>query len=166
MAVNDITILDTVGHPSIPTRVAQVTSGTTASIQPGTVVVLTTIGTSVFVAAGADGVPVIGTDWFAGIAKSASTETASAVGTVEVYIPIPGVIYRAAAKSATAANTAAKILALANKRSVFDLTAGVWTVDTAAADGSTSGLILTGTGDPTYNRVDFAVSVRCTPLGF
>jgi hypothetical protein len=49
---------------------------------------------------------------------------------------------------------------------VFDLTTAVWTLDTAAADGSTSGLMYTGTGDPTYNVLDFVVSTRCTPVSF
>ena len=52
------------------------------------------------------------------------------------------------------------------KRSVFDLTSSAWTLDTAAADGATNGLIYTGTGDAAQSKVDFMISIRATILGF
>jgi hypothetical protein len=165
MALGDIKIVDAGGHNVVPTRVYQTDAGATA-IKAGEPVILTTIGTSVYAAPAADADPTIGTDYIAGIAAGASTHTASADGTVEVYLPLPGVIYRGKAKSAAAADTEAEILALANKRGVFDLTTGVYTLDTAAADGATNGLIYTGTGNPATSEVDFMISIQTTNLGF
>ncbi len=167
MALNDFKVQDVAGHNVIPSRVYQVASGTTASIKAGEPVICATIGTSQYAAIAADADPTIGTDYLLGIAAGTSTETASAAGTVEVLLPLPGVVYRGKAKSAAAADTAAEIAALANKRTVFDLTSTSWTIDTAAADGATNGLILTGTGNPDTSEVDFMISVRATGnLGF
>lgn len=81
---------------------------------------------------------------FTGVAKSVSTDTASAAGEVQTWIPLPGIIYSAKAKSAAAADTQAEIDALAFKRVPFDLTSSVWTVDTAASDATTNGLLIVG----------------------
>ncbi len=161
----DIKIVDSAGYGVVPSRTYQTASGSTA-IRAGEPVVLTTIGSSVFASAAADATPVIGTSYTLGIAASDSTHTASVAGFVEVFLPLPGVVYRGKAKSAAAADTAAEIAALANKRSVFDLTSSVYTLDTAAADGATNGLIYTGTGDASNSEVDFQISVRATNLGF
>ena len=165
MSRNDIRIVSP-GPGSIPTLTYQVTSGAAASIKAGEPVLLTTIGTSVYAELADDGDPTIGTDFWVGIAAKDSTDTVAAAGEVEVWMPLPGVVYRAKAKSSTAADTAAEILALAQKRVPIDLTSSVFTVDTAAADGATNGLILTGTGDASRNEVDFMISIRATNLGF
>jgi len=165
MARHNVKIVDQAGHNVVPTRRYQTDAGTTA-IVAGEPVMLTTIGTSVYAAALTDGKPVIGTDVFCGIAASDSTHTASADGVVDVFLPLPGVVYRAAAKSAAAADSDAEILALANKRVPFDLTSSVYTVDTAAADGATNGLILTGTGNSSTSEVDFMVSLQATHLAY
>jgi len=166
MSKNDIKIKDVAGHNVIPTRVYQVTSGVLTSIKAGEPVIMTTIGTNQFAALAVDADPTIGTDYLLGIAAGDSTDTVAAAGTIEVYLPLPGVVYRAKAKSAAAADTAAEIAALANKRTIFDLTTGVFTIDTGAADGATNGLILTGTGDATTSEVDFMISTRTTVLAF
>lgn len=165
MARGDIKIVDAGGHNVVPTRVYQTDAGTTA-ILAGEPVILTTIGTSVYAAACTDTLPIIGTDVIAGIAAGDSTHTASVDGTVEVYLPLPGIVYRGKAKSAAAADTDAEILALANKRSVFDLTSSSYTLDTAAADGATKGLIYTGTGNSATSEVDFMFTIRTTNIGF
>jgi len=167
MSRNDIKIKDVAGYNVIPTRTYQVASGALTSIKAGEPVIMATIGTNVAAALVADADPTIGTDYILGLAAGDSTDTVAAVGTVEVYLPLPGVVYRGKAKSSTAADTAAEILALANKRGIFDVTSGVITLDTAAADGATNGLIYTGTGDPATNEVDFMISIRATGnLGF
>lgn len=135
-----------------------VASGTTASLYPGTPVKFSSAGA---VAAMADGEGTT-TERFAGIVKSQSTETAAAAGEVYTFMPLPGVIYAAAAKSSTAANTQAKIDALLAKRVVFDLTgtigaSGQWTVDTAAADGATNCVVIIG-GEYQTNTVYFMYS--------
>jgi len=154
MSRQDIRIKDSAGHNVVPSRRFQTDAGSTA-ILAGEPVMLTTIGTSVYAALLTDGKPVVGTDVFAGIASNDATHTAAADGFVDVYMPLPGVVYRAKAKSSTAANTESEILALAMKRVVLDLTTGVFTVDTAAADGATNGILLTGTGDAGTSSVDF-----------
>jgi hypothetical protein len=101
---------------------------------------------------------------FTGISKNASTETASAAGVVTVWMPLPGLIYSGVAKSSTAANTAAKVNGLLWKRVVFDLTSSVWTIDTAATDAASSGLVIVG-GDYQTNTVYFTIKSTLTALG-
>jgi hypothetical protein len=109
MAINDFRIVDQAGYNVIPTRTFQTEANTTV-IKPGEPVRMKTIGTSVYAELCADADPTIGTDYVLGIAKSTSTQTAAADGVVEVFLPLPGVVYRGKAKSAAAADTAAEIL--------------------------------------------------------
>jgi hypothetical protein len=81
---------------------------------------------------------------FTGIAKSDSTDTVAAAGSVQTYLPLPGLIYSAKAKTSTTADTAAEVLALYGKRVVFDLTSSKWTVDAAAADALTNCVTIVG----------------------
>lgn len=98
---------------------------------------------------------------FSGIAKSVSTDTASAAGEVYTFIPFPGIIYEAKAKTASLANTKALLDALMFKRVVFDLTSTTWSIDTAAADGATNGVVIVG-GEFQTSSIFFVVSVSCT----
>lgn len=165
MARNDFYAVDFGGLNTLPVRTFQTEAAATA-ILPGEPVRLKTIGTSVYAELCADADPTIGTDVVVGIAASASTQTASADGVVDVYMPLPGVVYRGKAKSAAAADTDAEIKALANKRVIWDLTSSVWTIDTAAADGATNGIILTGTGDASTSEVDWMLDIRTTHLAY
>lgn len=146
---------------------ASVASGTTASISAGEPTTPAGASTAVtgVVALSADLSPtVVGTATnvhFAGLAKSDSTETAAAAGNVTLWAPMPGILYAAKAKSASAVDTQAEIIALLNKRVLLDLTAAVFTVDTAAADSTSNGLIIYG-GDPAANLVFFALSPNVT----
>lgn len=160
MALADIKIVDTGGLSAVPTVRWNVEAAAT-QIYAGDA---TIIGASQkYVIVAADGDPVVGTEVFAGIAASTSTQTASADGYVELYMPIPGVVYAAKAKSAAAANTQAEIDALIGKRVVLDLTAGVYTVDTAAADGATNAIYIVG-GDYTQSVIHFTVQNAGTIL--
>lgn len=98
---------------------------------------------------------------FTGIAKSESTDTVAAAGAVLLWLPLPGIIYSAKAKSATAADTQAEVNALFGKRVVFDLTASVWTIDTAAANAATNGVVIVG-GEYQTNTVYFIMSPQVT----
>ncbi len=155
------------GVPNLFSTVADVASGTSASISAGepTTPAGATGSVTGTVALSADGSPTtVGTATnvhFAGLAKSDSTETASAAGTVVLWAPMPGILYAAKAKSAAAVDTEAEIRALLNKRVVLDLTSTVWTVDTAATDAITNGVIIFG-GDPAANLVYFAISSNVT----
>ena len=154
MAAGDISLRTTNPNPLVVTR--QVASGGTATINNGEP---TKTGSQIsssgyYVAIMADGNGTT-SEVFTGIAKTVSTDTASADGSVDVFIPLPGIIYAAKAKSATAVDTPTEVNQLVGKRVVFDLTAGVWTVDTAAANASTNEVIVVG-GDYTTSTVFFA----------
>lgn len=94
---------------------------------------------------------------FTGLAKNTSSDTASAAGTVELWIPNDDLIYSGKAKTASNANTLALVSALFGKRVVFDLTASVWTVDTAAADATTNCLVVIG-GDFQTSTIYFIIA--------
>lgn len=71
---------------------------------------------------------------FTGIAKSTSTDTASAAGAVTVWLPLPGIVYACKALTASTADTAAEVQALFRKRVTFSLSSTVWYVNAAATD--------------------------------
>ncbi len=100
---------------------------------------------------------------FYGIAKSDSTDTTTAAGEVYAFIPLPNLIYAGKTKVSTAVNTRAKIDALHGKRVVFDLTGTAWTIDSAAANAATNGIIIID-GDPVANLIYFMVSPQITFL--
>lgn len=146
----------------VPTMKWLVAAGAAATINPGT--------PTKFSSAGAI-VPMVDTDGttsqrFTGIAKSTSTDTAAAAGEVYTFQPLPGLIYAGKAKSATGANTRAKIDALLGARLVFDLTGtvgpsltGTWTIDTAAGDGANNCLTIVD-GEYQTNTLYFFYSTR------
>lgn len=102
---------------------------------------------------------------FTGIAKSDSDETAAAAGTVETYLPLPGIIYSASAKTASTADTVAEIRALSGKRVVFDLTSDSWTVDAAATDAVANCVTIVG-GDANSQELHFVYAHKGSYLGF
>lgn len=101
---------------------------------------------------------------FTGVAISTSTETASASGTVNLYLPYPGVQYAAKALLSTTFDTAAEVAANFGKGVFFDLTAGVWTVDVAATASQVNCVIITG-GDYNTQTVNFYYKPSGTFLG-
>jgi len=155
------------GGPSLLSVTAAVASGTTLAIEAGepTTPAGATGSVTGTVQLSADTSPTtVGTATnvhFSGLAKSDSTETASAAGEVTLWFPLPGILYGGKAKSAAAVDTQAEITALLNKRVVLDLTTATWTVDTAATDAITNGVIIMG-GDPQANQVFFAISTNVT----
>lgn len=100
---------------------------------------------------------------FGGIAKNTSTDTASAAGVVDTWCPVPGLVYRGFAKSAAAADTQSEINVLMRKRVLFDLTAGDWTIDTAAADALVNCVVIVG-GIPQSSEILFMYSPKGTIL--
>lgn len=165
MAAGDISIYR--AGANLLTTTASVASGTVASISSGepTKPSGATASVTGAVVLLADGDPTtVGTatnTHFAGLAKSNSNETASAAGTVTLWAPMSGILYAAKAKSAAAVDTQAEIIALLNKRVVLDLTSSTFTVDTAATDAITNGVIIYG-GEPASNLVFFAISPMVT----
>lgn len=155
----------------IPSRIYPVASGAVATINPGTPTKLSgTRGTNATI------VPMVDADGttsqvFSGIAKGTSSDTATVAGSVEVFMPLPGIIYAAQPKSTTAANTQAKVNNLLFGRYIFDLTgtvgvnlSGQWTIDTAGGDGSTNCIHVVG-GDYTTNTLYFTYRYQGTYLG-
>lgn len=157
MATRQIFVKDENGP--IPTRTFPVASGGVGTIAAGTPTKVGSAG-AIVPMVDADGTT---SQRFTGIAKNLSTDTASAAGTVDVIMPLPGIIYAGAAKSATAANTAAKINALLYSRLIFDLTGTTWTVDTAS-DGSTNCLHIVG-GEYQTNTLYFVYRNTGTYIG-
>lgn len=100
---------------------------------------------------------------FGGIAKSTSTDTASVAGVVDVWVPVPGLLYRGFAKTSTAADTQSELNVLMRKRVVFDLTSSNWTVDTAAADALVNCVVIMG-GIPQTSEILFMYAPKGTIL--
>ncbi len=145
------------GYPEPESIERLVGSGGAATIDRGTP---TKEGSSGAVAIMADGNGTT-SERFSGVAKSVSTDTAAADGRVEVYLPVPGLVYKGSPKVAGAADTQAEIDALGGKRVVFDLTSSDWTVDSGASDGATNGLVIIG-GDANDDVLYFVISPTCT----
>lgn len=101
----------------------------------------------------------LGTDvQFIGIAASDSTQTASADGTINVYMPLPGTIYEAKVKTSSTADTQSEINALCGDRVVFDLTSTTYSVDAAAGDNAANALLIVG-GDPLKTTLRFTIGL-------
>ena len=84
---------------------------------------------------------------FTGICKDDSTDTVAAAGVVVTYIPLPGLIYKAKATTATNANTAALVNAFQAKRVTFDLDllgTDLWSVDEDVTDAIDNMVVITG----------------------
>lgn len=110
-----------------------------------------------------DGDGLVTAERFGGIAKSTSTDTASTAGVVDVWMPVPGLVYRGFAKTSTAADTQSEINVLMRKRVLFDLTSGDWTVDTAATDALVNCVVIVG-GFPQTSEIQFMYSPKGTIL--
>lgn len=104
-------------------------------------------------------------DRFTGVAKSTSTDTASAAGSVEVWLPLPGIVYAAKAKTASTADTQAEVDALSGKRVVFDLTSTTWSIDAAATDAVANCVVIIG-GDYRTQTLNFWYASKGTVLDF
>ena len=157
MAKNNVQIVDTAGHGVVPTFTC-LTEAAATDIYAGEPVKRGGTGNN-FAVPLATGDPEIGTDIVLGIAAGNSTHTASANGTVEVYMPLPGVIYRA--KATTPANLADGVVL---DRVAFDLTGTTYTVDEDEGDDAAHGLIIVGY-DADAGTVDFMLSVEASIIG-
>lgn len=139
MALGDITFYDegAFGYPGDVSY--RVTSGTTASINAGEPVAKP-LG-SAFVTTTTGAVPIIASDYFAGIAATTSNETSTAVGIVSVTKMLPGVTYLIAPTTAASFDTQSEYDALVGDRVLLDKTAaGVYTI--AATDGASNGCVI------------------------
>lgn len=162
MARRDIRITDVGSHQTIPTRTFRQFAGDTA-INLGEPVKLKAANSG-YVIPLATSEPVIGTTTnVIGIAASDSTVTAGADGVVQVYMPLPGIVYRAAMKTPANVNTDALLIGKLNDRVLLDLTAGKYTVAESTADGATNGIVIVG-GDFAAGTLDFMIRSSGTYL--
>ncbi len=162
MTRQNVQIKDVGGKNTVQTRVFHTEANATA-IKLGEPCKLKSAGSGYIIPL-ADAEPVIGTTTaVVGIAAGDSNHTASADGTIEVYIPSDGMIYRAKAKTAADIDSAAKLLGKTNDRVLFDLTSSVYTIDTAAADDAANGVVIVG-GVVASGLVDFVIRESATNL--
>jgi len=164
MAKFDVKIVDAPYNvvPTIVCKVDDYTTSNSTQILAGEPVKLSAEGGNVVVKL-ADGDPEIGTngDIVFGIAASDDTATSAADGEVEVYAPLPGIIYRC--KATTPANLAEGIR---YDTVCFDLSAGgVYTVDeNEGTDEKVHGLRIVDF-DATNGTVDFEIKINVTRYG-
>lgn len=161
MSKLDVKIVDA-PYNVVPTIVCKVDDYTTSSstqILAGEPVKLSAAGGNVVVKL-ATGDPEIGTDVVFGIAASDDTATATADGEVEVYAPLPGIIYRC--KATNPANLAEGIR---YDTVTFDLTNATYTVDEdEGTDEDVHGLRIVDF-DATNGTVDFEIKINATRYG-
>ncbi len=99
--------------------------------------------------------PVVGTDNYAGIAATTSTNTSTRPGSVKVTQLLPGITYLIAPNVAATFATQALYDALVGARVLLDLTTGTYTI--LASDGSTNGCVIMPLDVTTFpGRVRFA----------
>lgn len=115
-----------------------VASGAAATITAGTPVLKALGGAAV--SAATTNMPVVATDFFAGIAATTSTDTAAAAGTVKVTKMAPNVTYLIAPKVAATFDTQSEYDALVGDRVLLDLTSSTWTI--LASDSATYGCVI------------------------
>lgn len=93
-----------------------------------------------YVTPAATNTPVVGTDNYAGIASTTSTNTSTAGGSVRVTKLLPGITYLIAPKVAATFATQLLYDALVGARVLLDLTTGTYTI--LASDGATNGCVI------------------------
>ena len=161
MSKLDVKIVDAPYNvvPTIVCKVDDYTTSTSTRILAGEPVKLSAAGGNVVVKLAA-GDPKIGTDIVFGIAASDDTATATADGEVEVYAPLPGIIYRC--KATTPANLAE---GTRYDTVTFDLTGTTYTVDEdEGTDEDVHGLRIVDF-DATNGTVDFEIKINATRYG-
>ena len=164
MARADISIKETGGRNSVPTDRWVVASGQTLLIKAGEPAKQNAVADeNVILLVDAD--LTIATDQpMSGIAATDSTETATAAGYSDQYVPLPDIKWEIKAKSAVAADTQSEIDALIGQLELIDLTSSVFTMDTAAGSTSTNAFAIVG-GDPNRSTVWFRIRPDACSFG-
>ncbi len=135
MAIGDILALD-IQHDLGAVKYNVAAAATT--INPGEPVQRALGATTV--TAAATNTPVVGTSYYAGVAATTSTQTASVAGEVYVYPIVPGVRYTIEPTVAATWDTQSEYDALVGKRVLIDLTAGSYTI--LATDSANNGCVI------------------------
>ena len=163
MSRADIAIKETGGRNSVPTDRWVVASGTPPTIKAGEPTKQNSqTDENIILLVDAD--LTIGTDQpMAGIAAVDSTETASASGYSDEYVPLPDIKWEIKAKSSTAVDTQSEIDALVGQLMLIDLTSSAFTIDTTGT-ASTAAFLMVG-GDPNRSTVHFRIRPDACAFG-
>ena len=142
MALGDIVLHKNGAFGSVGSVKHNVAAGAAASIKAGELVLKALGNASVVVwTASNSAKPVVATDYIAGLSASTSTDTAAAVGTVEIIPLVPGQVFLANSNTAASWDTQSEYDALVGDRVLLDTTAaGIQTI--LHTDGATYGLVI------------------------
>jgi len=163
MARADISIKETGGRNSVPTDRWVVASGTPIGIKAGEPCKQNATSSEVTRLL-EDADLTIATDQpMTGVAASDSSETASATGYSDQYVPLPDIKWEIKAKSAATMDTQAEVDALVGELTLIDLSSSVFTIDTAGT-ASTAAFLVVG-GDPNRSTVHFRIRPDATAFG-
>lgn len=164
MARADISIKETGGLNSVPVDRWVVAAGTPPTIKAGEPAKLSaaTARNKVILLVDAD--LTIATDQpMSGVAADDSTETASASGYSNQYVPLPTIKFEIKAKSSAAADSQSEIDALLGELYLIDLTSSTFTIDTTGT-ASTAAFLIVG-GDPNRSTVHFRIRPDACAFG-
>jgi hypothetical protein len=163
MALNDITIYDE-GAFGYPGEITYKVAASATLIYPGEPVAKA-LGAYVVTPSATTEPTVADGDLMCGIAASTSTNTASAVGYVNVIKLDPRVTYLCAPTTAASWDTQAEYDLLVGDRVVLALSSGTYTV--GATDNAAYGLVVEPLDISKYpGKVRFSIRPAATYLGF
>lgn len=144
MAVNDITMYEPGSFDVIGSKKFYVSSGVT-TINPGEPVGFKALGANSYVIPLATSTPVVGTDYFVGIAASTATSSTTSSQLIDVYPFVKGAQYLispnvAATYGLGSTPVQATYNSLVGSRVTFNLTNGVYTIN--STDSANNGLVV------------------------
>jgi hypothetical protein len=149
--------------PTVQWQVQDLTSSSVEAISAGDLVKIAAAG-SPYVIPLVDGDLTIGTDTaLVGVAASDSTATATADGVVDIYLPLPGIVWKMPVTTATNFDTEAEILALQGDRVTIDATGTTYTLDENDGDGANNAFYIVG-GNPETGEAYFTIRSGATYL--
>jgi hypothetical protein len=158
--IGDIKILEQASMTGRGAREYNVAAGAT-TINAGEPVARALGATTV--TAAATSTPVVGTDYYVGVAATTSTQTASVAGKVYVYPLSSGTTYIISPKVAATWDTQAEYNALVGKRVLIDLTSSTYTI--LAADSANNGCVIQDLDIAKYpGKVAFAFRAATSDL--
>jgi hypothetical protein len=163
MAIGDIVIFREGAFGAPGARKHAVAAGAVASIKAGELVLKTIGDPSVVVwTASNTAKPVVGTDFIAGLSATTSTDTASAVGSVDIIPNVPGMVYLGNPTVAADWDTQAEYDALVgNQVRLTTSSTGVQTI-TNDTHGATYGLVIEPLDISVYKgKVAFSIRQGC-----
>jgi hypothetical protein len=164
MSRADIAIKETGGRNAVPTDRWVVAAGGTLLVKAGEPAKLSAALAKNQVILLEDADLTIATDQpMSGIAAEDSTETASASGYSDQYVPLPDVKWEIKAKTAASVDTQSEIDALFGYLYLIDLTSSVFTIDTAVS-ASTAAFLIVG-GDANRSTVHFRIRPDACAFG-